>query len=150
MKASVSSEIRAQVCGRSCQEEGEGRKATGGIGTAGRAAASGVEGAKAVSCRKSSLQCASIAPYVSLFRTASVYSNNSRDQAPGTSPGNVRKRSSPSPAPKSSVLESETRSRSLVIRFGDGRQSVTPQTSSRTRAPVRVSQLQSIYWHNSR
>ena len=118
--------------------------------TAGRAAASDVEGAKGVACRKSSRQCAAIASYVSFLRTASVYSNNSRHQAPGTSPGNVHKRSSQSLEPKSSALESGTRSRVLVTRFVDGRYAVTPQTSLRTRAPIRVAQLQSIYWHSSR
>ena len=88
-----------------------------------------------------------IASYVAFFRTGIVYSSSSRYQVPGVFPGYVHTRSSPSPEPESSALERRTRARALFARFGDGQYAITRRTSSRTRAPIRVARLQSIYWY---
>ena len=97
----------------------------------GRATASGMEGAMAMACRWSCLDCAAIASYVAPFRTGSVCSRKSKYPVPGTSPGYVYTRSSPSPEPESSALESRTRSRVVFSRVGDRRYAVTPLTLSR-------------------
>ena len=71
---------KAQACDRSCQDENGGGKATtSGDGTAGRAAALGVDGAMAVPWRWYCLHCVTIyiTSYIAFFRTGNVYSSNS-------------------------------------------------------------------------
>ena len=114
MDASVSWEKELRLAAEAVRMKTEEEKAiTSGIGTAGRAASSGVDGAMAVPCRWCCLHCVAIyiSWYVAFLRAGIVvYSSNSWYQVTGIFPdGYVHTRSSQSSQPESSAREHRTR-----------------------------------------